>query len=397
MPRLDFKLPEEMKMKVTNNVYNVGVNDRDTTLFEGQYSVLSGMAYNSYLAVDEKVAVFDTVAEGFGEEWIGNIKSVLGERAPDYLIVLHMEPDHSANILKFTEIFPEAKIVSSAKSFAMMRGFFGNDFSDRQVVVGENSTLSLGERNITFLTAPMVHWPEVLVAYDGTDKILFSADGFGKFGTSDADEEWEEEARRYYIGIVGKYGTQVLNLLKKVAGLDIQIICSLHGPVLKENISHYIELYKTWASYTPEYDGTVIAYASVYSNTAKAAHTLAQILKDGGERVELFDLTTCDIHNAAAHAFAGSKLVLASITYNADIFPAMRAFIDALVERGYQNRKVAFIENGSWAPMAAKVMRARLEGAKNIAFAENGVKITSAMSAESEAQIKALADELMKK
>lgn len=383
-------------MKVTNNVYNVGVNDRDTTIFEGQYSVRSGMAYNSYLAVDEKVAVFDTVAEGFGDEWIENIKSVLGERAPDYLIVLHMEPDHSANILKFTEIFPEAKIVSSAKSFAMMRGFFGNDFSDRQVVVGENSTLSLGERNITFLTAPMVHWPEVLVAYDGTDKILFSADGFGKFGTSDADEEWEEEARRYYIGIVGKYGTQVLNLLKKVAGLDIQIICSLHGPVLKENISHYIELYKTWASYTPEYDGTVIAYASVYSNTAKAAHTLAQILKDGGERVELFDLTTCDIHNAAAHAFAGSKLVLTSITYNADIFPAMRAFIDALVERGYQNRKVAFIENGSWAPMAAKVMRARLEGAKNIAFAENGVKITSAMSAESEAQIKALADELMK-
>ena len=246
-------------MKVTNNVYNVGVNDRDTTIFEGQYSVRSGMAYNSYLAVDEKVAVFDTVAEGFGEEWIENIKSVLGERAPDYLIVLHMEPDHSANILKFTEIFPEAKIVSSAKSFAMMRGFFGNDFSDRQVVVGENSTLSLGERNITFLTAPMVHWPEVLVAYDGTDKILFSADGFGKFGTSDADEEWEEEARRYYIGIVGKYGAQVLNLLKKVAGLDIQIICSLHGPVLKENISHYIELYKTWASYTPEYAGTVIA------------------------------------------------------------------------------------------------------------------------------------------
>ena len=381
-------------MKITNDVFYVGVSDKKADLFEGQYQIKNGMSYNSYVIVDEKIAVMDSVDIGFGEEWINNIKSVVGDRAPDYLVVHHMEPDHSANIIRFTEAFPEAKIVSSAKSFTMIKNFFEKDFSDSAVTVGEGSTLSLGKHVLSFFTAPMVHWPEVIVSYDSFDKILFSADAFGKFGAFDSNEPWEDEARRYYIGIVGKYGVQAQNLLKKAATLDIQTICPLHGPVLKENLSHYISLYDKWSSYKPEEDGVVIAYASVYGNTERAAKTLAEELR-GKTKVVLHDLTRCDMAEAVADAFKYSGLVLASITYNADVFPPMREFIHNLCERNFSNRKIGIIENGSWAPIAAKVMRGMLEPMKNLSFTETVVKIISAKKAENEKEIKALADELL--
>lgn len=382
-------------MFITRDIKYVGVNDHDVDLFEGQYVVENGMAYNSYIITDEKIAVFDTVDARFGEQWLQNIKGVLGCKAPDYLIVQHMEPDHSANIVKFANAYPAATIVSSQKAFKMMEQFFGTDFSSRRIVVGEGDTLSLGNHNLTFVTAPMVHWPEVIVTYDATDKVLFSADGFGKFGALDVDEEWACEARRYYFGIVGKYGAQVQALLKKAAALDIKTICPLHGPVLSENLGYYLNLYNIWSSYQAEKDGIVIAYTSVYGHTKAAAELLAQKCGEKGcEHVSLFDLARDDMAEAVEDAFKYSKLVLATTTYNADIFPFMKEFINHLTERNFQNRHVAFIENGSWAPMAAKIMRGMLENCKNLTFAENSVKITSALNVESEAQLNALADEL---
>ncbi|MBQ7332825.1 MAG: FprA family A-type flavoprotein [Clostridia bacterium] len=381
-------------MNITKDVVYVGVSDRKIDLFEGQYQVKRGMAYNSYLIIDEKTAVMDSVDIGFGEEWIANIKSALAEREPDYLVVQHMEPDHSANIIRFMEAFPNAKIVSSAKSFVMIKNFFDKSFGERELSVGEGDTLSLGNHKLTFITAPMVHWPEVIVSYDSFDKILFSADGFGKFGAYDIEEDWADEARRYYIGIVGKYGAQVQNLLKKAARLDIDIICPLHGPVLRENLDYYINLYNTWSSYQPEEDGVVIAYASVYGNTEKAARALADEL-NSKTKVVLHDLTRCDMAMAVADAFKYSKLVLASVTYNADVFPPMREFIHNLIERNFSNRKVGIIENGSWAPMAAKVIRGMLEASKNISFTESSVKILSALKENNKNEINALANELL--
>ncbi len=381
-------------MIITDSIKYIGVNDRSVDLFEGQYVVPNGMAYNSYAIIDEKIAIMDTVDAGFTHEWLDNIQSALGERKPDYLVVQHMEPHHSANIMNFVKVYPEAKIVSSAKAFAMMKNFFGTDFAEKQIVVGEGSTLSLGGRTLTFVTAPMVHWPEVIVTYDSRDKVLFSADGFGKFGALDVEEDWACEARRYYIGIVGKYGAQVQALLKKAAGLDIEIICPLHGPVLTENLGYYINLYDIWSSYRPEEEGIVIAYTSVYGNTKKAVLKLADKLRESGcPKVVVNDLARCDMAEAVEDAFRYSKLVLATTTYNADIFPFMREFINHLTERGYQNRTVAFIENGSWAPLAAKVMKGMFEKSKNITFAENTVKILSALNDESTAQLEALADE----
>ena len=382
-------------MKITNDVFYIGVNDHKVDLFEGQYVVPNGMSYNSYVIMDEQIAVMDTVDAGFTHEWLDNLQSALAGRTPDYLVVQHMEPDHSANIYNFVKTYPDTKIVSSAKAFVMMKNFFGTDFADRQIVVGEGSTLSLGKHQLTFVTAPMVHWPEVIVTYDATDKILFSADGFGKFGALDADEPWACEARRYYIGIVGKYGTQVQALLKKAAGLDIEIICPLHGPVLTENLGYYLGLYNTWSSYQPEEEGIVIAYTSVYGNTKKAVLQLAEKLKANGcPKVVVNDLARCDMAEAVEDAFRYSKLVLATTTYNAEIFPFMREFINHLTERNFSNRTVALIENGSWAPLAAKVMRGLLEKCKNLTFAENTVKIFSALNEESTAQLNALSDEL---
>ena len=382
-------------MKITNDIRYIGVNDRKIDLFEGQYQVPNGMAYNSYAILDDYVAIMDTVDAGFTHEWLDNIRDTLGARKPDYLIVQHMEPDHSANILNFVKAYPEAKIVASAKAFAMMQNFFGTDFADKKIVVGEGDVLDLGRHKLTFVTAPMVHWPEVIVTYDATDKVLFSADGFGKFGTTDASEPWADEARRYYIGIVGKYGAQVQALLKKATGLDIEIICPLHGPVLSENLGYYLDLYNTWSSYQPETDGIVIAYTSVYGNTGKAALTLAEKLRaNGAPAVVLHDLARCDMAKAVADAFRYSKLVLATTTYNADIFPFMREFINHLTERNFQNRTVALIENGSWAPMAAKVMRGMLEKSKNITYTDTTVKILSALNAESGEQLSRMADEL---
>lgn len=384
-------------MKITNDIKYVGVNDRKIDLFEGQYAVENGMAYNSYVITDEKIAVMDTVDANFADEWLGNIENALGGKTPDYLIVQHMEPDHSANIKVFAEKYPQAKIVSSAKAFVMMKQFFGTDFSDRQIVVGEGDTLSLGKHELTFVTAPMVHWPEVIVTYDKFDKVLFSADGFGKFGALDADEDWACEARRYYFGIVGKYGVQVQNLLKKASALDIKIICPLHGPVLTENLGYYINLYDVWSSYKPENDGALVAYTSVYGNTKKAAEMLAEQLKEKGcPKVAVCDLARDDMAEAVEDAFRYSKLVLAATTYNADIFPFMKEFINHLTERNYQNRTVAFIENGTWAPTAAKVMQTMLSNSKNLTFAENTVHIKSALNDESLAQINALSDELCK-
>ena len=382
-------------MIITNDIKYIGVNDHKIDLFEGQYIVPNGMAYNSYVILDEKVAIMDTVDAGFTNELLDNIKNVLGDRTPDYLIVQHMEPDHSANIVNFVNEYPEVKIVASSKAFVMMKNFFGTDFADKQIVVGEGDTLSLGKHNLTFVTAPMVHWPEVIVTYDSTDKVLFSADGFGKFGALDVEEEWACEARRYYIGIVGKYGIPVQTLLKKAAGLDIQIICPLHGPVLTENLGYYFDLYNTWSSYQPEEEGIMIAYTSVYGNTKKAVMQLANELEEKGcPKVVVNDLARCDMAEAVEDAFRYSKLVLATTTYNGDIFPFMREFINHLTERNFSNRTVAFIENGSWAPTATKVMKDMFEKSKGLAFTENNVKIMSALNEESEAQLNALVDEL---
>ena len=381
-------------MNITADIKYIGVNDRKLDLFEGQYPVPNGISYNSYAIMDEKIAIKDSVDAHFTQEWLDNIKSTLAGRTPDYLIVQHMEPDHSANIVSFKAAYPNTCIVASAKAFAMMKGFFGTDYADNRLVVGEGDTLSLGKHTLTFVTAPMVHWPEVIVTYDSTDRVLFSADAFGKFGTPDTDEPWADEARRYYIGIVGKYGAQVQALLKKAAALDIATICPLHGPVLNENLSYYLGLYDTWSSYRPEEDGVLIAYTSVYGHTKEAALRLAQLLRDKGRTVAVYDLARSDEFAAVADAFRYSKLVLATTTYNADIFPFMRQFIDHLTERGFRSRTVGLIENGSWAPMAAKVMRGMLEKSRDLTFTETTVKILSALNAESEAQLLALAAEL---
>ena len=384
-------------MFITEDVKYIGVNDRRINLFESQYTVPNGMAYNSYVIIDEKIAVMDTVDRDFTEEWLNNLRSALGSRRPDYLIVQHMEPDHSANVISFKNEFPEAKIVASAKAFAMMKNFFGTDFPESKITVADGDTLSLGRHTLTFITAPMVHWPEVIVTYDSYDKILFSADGFGKFGTIDTDEPWVDEARRYYIGIVGKYGAQVQSLLKKAKGLEIEKICSLHGPVLTENIGYYLDLYNTWSSYQPEEDGILIAYTSVYGNTRTAAIKLKERLSDKGySNVIIRDLARCDMAEAVAEAFRYSKLVLATTTYNADIFPKMRSFIEHLKERGFSDRKVALIENGSWAPMAARIMKGMLESSKNLTFAETEVRILSSVSEDCLVAIGKLADELSK-
>ena len=384
-------------MHITKDIKYVGVNDKKIDLFEGQYIVPNGMSYNSYVILDEKIAVLDSVDINFTHEWLDNIANAVGSRKPDYLIVQHMEPDHSANILNFAKTYPDAKIVASQKAFNMMKSFFGNDFLEKQIVVGEGSELSLGKHNLTFYTAPMVHWPEVIVSYDSFDKVLFSADGFGKFGALDVDEEWACEARRYYFGIVGKYGAQVQALLKKASGLDIQKICPLHGPVLSENLGYYINLYDIWSSYQSEDDGIVIAYTSVYGNTKKAVLRLAEKLKENGcPKVVINDLARCDMAEAVEDAFRYSKIVFATTTYNSEIFPFMREFINHLTERNFSNKTVAFIENGSWAPMATKVMSSMLEKCKNLTYAENKVKIMSALNDESAAQLDALADELCK-
>ena len=380
---------------ITSDIKYIGVNDHNIDLFEGQYDVPNGMSYNSYAIIDEKIAIMDTVDAAFTHEWLDNIGNTLGGRKPDYLVVQHMEPDHSANILNFTKAYPEAKIVSSTKAFAMMKNFFGTDFSDKQVIVEEGDTLNLGKHTLAFVAAPMVHWPEVIVTYDTTDKVLFSADGFGKFGALDVEEDWVCEARRYYIGIVGKYGAQVQNLLKKAAGLDIEIICPLHGPVLKENLGYYVGLYNTWSSYQPEEEGIMIAYTSVYGNTKKAVLQLADKLKEKGcPKVILNDLARCDMAEAVEDAFRYSKIVLATTTYNAEIFPFMREFISHLTERNFSNRTVALIENGSWAPLAAKVMKGMLENCKNLTYTDTTVKILSALNEESSAQLENLAVEL---
>ena len=382
-------------MEITKDIKYVGVNDHDVDLFEGQYVVENGMAYNSYVIMDDKIAVMDTVDARFTHEWLDNIQSILGSRRPDYLIIQHMEPDHSANIANFMETFKDTKIVSSQKAFVMMQQFFGTDFADRQVVVKEGDTLSLGKHTLAFVAAPMVHWPEVLVTYDAYDKVLFSADGFGKFGALDVEEDWACEARRYYIGIVGKYGAQVQNLLKKAAGLDIQTICPLHGPILKENLGYYINLYDIWSSYAVESEGVVIAYTSVYGHTKKAVELLEKkLIEKGCPKVAVFDLARDDMAEAVEDAFRYGKLVLATTTYNADIFPFMKEYIHHLTERNFQNRTVALIENGTWAPLAAKVMKNMFEGSKKLTFTDTTVHIKSALNEESTAQVEALADEL---
>lgn len=384
-------------MKISENVKYVGVNDYDIDLFEGQYIVPNGMAYNSYVILDEKIAVMDSVDGKFTKEWLANIKDVLGDKAPDYLIVQHMEPDHSANIANFVKEFPDSKIVSTALSFKMMKGFFDNDFKEKQLVIGDGDTLSLGKSTLSFFTAPMVHWPEVIVTYYDNDKILFSADGFGKFGTTDTDEEWLCEARRYYIGIVGKYGAQVQDLLKKASGLDIETICPLHGPVLDVNLDYYISYYDKWSRYEPEEEGVYIACSSVYGNTKKAAEYLAEKLREKGcKNVVVDDLTRCDMAEAFENAFRYSKIVLASVTYNAGIFPAMRRFITGLTERNFQNRLIGIIENGSWAPLAAGIMKGMFDKSRDIRFTDTTVKILSAMNEASRAQLDELAEELCK-
>ncbi|MBQ3113937.1 MAG: FprA family A-type flavoprotein [Phascolarctobacterium sp.] len=381
-------------MYISDSIKYIGVDDHKVDLFEGQYVVPNGISYNSYAIMDEKIAIMDTVDANFLDEWLANIEKALDGKAPDYLVVLHMEPDHSANIFNFAKAYPNAKIVSSALAFEMMKNFFGTDFADNRIVVDEGSTLNLGEHTLAFVKAPMVHWPEVIMAYEVKEKILFPADGFGKFGALDVEEDWADEARRYFIGIVGKYGMPVQAVLKKAATLDIQTICPLHGPVLKENLGYYLNLYNTWSSYAVEEEGIVIAYTSIYGNTKKAVELLAEKLQAKGAVVKLYDLARDDMHAAVADAFKYSKLVLATTTYNASIFPYMRTYICHLTERCYQNRKVAFIENGSWAPMANKIMKGLLEKCKCVTFAENNVTIMSALNDESTAQIEALADEL---
>ena len=385
-------------MTVTNDIRYIGVNDHEVDLFEGQYIVPNGMAYNSYVIMDEKIAVMDTVDAHFGQEWMENLKAVLGDQTPDYLIVQHMEPDHSANITLFMETFPQAVVVSSDKAFVMMKNFFGNNYPDRRLSVKEGSVLNLGKHELHFVAAPMVHWPEVIVTYDAYDKVLFAADGFGKFGANDVEdpEGWACEARRYYIGIVGKYGVQVQNLLKKAAKLDIQIICPLHGPVLTENLGYYINLYDIWSSYGVEEDGVLICYTSVYGNTKKAVEILAEKLKEKGcPKVVVNDLARTDMAEDVEDAFRYGKIVLATTTYNGDIFPFMKQFIDHLTERGYKNRKIGFIENGTWAPTAAKTMKKMLEGMKNITYTDTTVTIMSGVSEENIAQLDQLAEEIM--
>lgn len=382
-------------MKISEAIRYIGVNDKKIDLFEGQYVVPNGMAYNSYVIVDEKIAVFDTVDGAFKAEWLSNLEKELGGRTPDYLIVQHMEPDHSANIAAFAETYKSAVIVSSAKAFAMMKNFFGDDFENRRLIVKEGDKLSLGAHELGFIAAPMVHWPEVIMTYESSEKLLFSADAFGKFGALDVDEDWACEARRYYIGIVGKYGVQVQSVLKKASAFDIEKILPLHGPVLTENLAYYIGLYDIWSSYNVESDGTLIAYTSVYGNTKKAAELLADELEKRGDKAILCDLARADMAEATEDAFRYGRLVLATTTYNGDMFPFMKTFIEHLTERNYQNRTVAFIENGSWAPTAAKLMRAAFENSKNIKFAETTVKILSAMTEENKKEIAALAAELV--
>lgn len=383
-------------MKISDSIKYVGVNDHNIDLFEGQYIVPNGMSYNSYAILDEKTAIMDSVDVHFTQEWLNNIDRALGGKSPDYLIIQHMEPDHSGSVFHFMEAYPDTKLVSSAKAFTMMKNFFGTDFSDRQIVVGEKDTLSLGSRSLTFIAAPMVHWPEVIVTYDGKEKVLFSADAFGKFGALDVEDDWACEARRYYIGIVGKYGMPVQSLLKKAAALDIQTICPLHGPVLTENLGYYLDLYHTWSSYAVEEEGVMIAYTSIYGNTKKAVEELAdQLRKKGCTKVVVNDLARCDMAEAVEDAFRYSKLVLATTTYCGSIFPFMHTFINQLTERNYSNRTVAFIENGSWAPLAAKVMKGMLGNCKNLTFTDTTVKIMSALNEESKAQLSTLADELL--
>ena len=383
-------------MNITNDIKYIGVNDHQIDLFEGQYAVPNGMAYNSYAILDGKIAIMDTVDKNFTSQWLNNLEQALEGRKPDYLVVQHMEPDHSANIANFLDAYPEAVVVSSAKAFAMMKNFFGTDYPDRRIVVGEGDTLSLGKHTLTFVTAPMVHWPEVIVTYDSYDKVLFSADGFGKFGALDVEEDWADEARRYYIGIVGKYGVPVQTLLKKAAGLDIAIICPLHGPVLTENLGSCINLYDIWSSYRAESEGVVIAYTSVYGNTKAAAALLARKLEEKGcPKVVVHDLARCDMAQAVADAFRYSKLVLATTTYNGDIFPFMKEFIHHLTERSFRGRTVGLMENGSWAPAAAKVMTKMLEGSKDLTYTNTSVKILSALNDQSSAQVEALAEELV--
>lgn len=380
---------------ITNDIKYVGVNDYQTQLFEGQYRIPKGISYNSYVILDDKIAVMDTVDACFTHQWLDNLQATLKDRQPDYLVVLHMEPDHSANIHNFMKLYKDAIIVSSAKAFSMMANFFGTDFADRRIVVKEGDVLSLGRHQLTFVAAPMVHWPEVMVAYDSYDKVLFSADGFGKFGALDVDEPWADEARRYFIGIVGKYGAQVQSLLAKASTLDISIICPLHGPVLKENLGYYLNLYNTWSSYSVEQEGICIAYTSVYGNTKRAVDILAEELKAKGcPQVAVYDLARCDMSQAVADAFRFSKLVLATTTYNADIFPFMKEFVHHLTERNFQNRTIALMENGSWAPMADKIIREMFANSKNTTFAENVVTIKSALSDQSRNQISQLSDEL---
>lgn len=384
--------------KITEDIYYAGVNDHQVDLFEGQFAVPNGMAYNSYVIMDEKIAVMDTVDVNFGEEWLANVAEILGDRKPDYLVVQHMEPDHSANITKFVEAYPEAKVVGNAKTFQMIENFFGLNLADKQEVVTNNGTLSLGSHELTFVFAPMVHWPEVMVTYDSKDKILFSADAFGKFGALDVEEDWACEARRYYFGIVGKYGAQVQALLKKAVTLDIEKICPLHGPILKENLGYYLDLYQTWSSYGVETEGVMIAYASVYGNTKKAAELLGEELKANGcPRVVVADLAREDMAECIEDAFRHGKLVLATITYNGGVFPFMQTFIDGLKERNFQNRTIGIIENGSWAPVAAKNIKSMMEGCKNLTWTETSVTIKSGVKEETKAQIKALADELWSK
>jgi len=381
-------------MQISKDLIYVGVTDSGKDLFEGQYKVPCGITYNSYAIIDEKIAVMDTTDGEFCETWLANVEKALNGRDADYLIVQHMEPDHSSNIVGFAKRYPKATVVASEKAFVMMKNFYGSDYVDRRLVVKEGDKLSLGKHTLSFISAPMVHWPEVIMTYDECDKVLFSADGFGRFGNAAEDDDWKEEARRYYIGIVGKYGAQVSAVLKKAASLDIKIICPLHGPVLTKNLGYYIDLYTKWASYTPEEDGVAVAYASVYGNTRAAAEMIADRIGKG-TKVKLFDLSRCDIHEAIAYAFAYPKLVLASTTYNADLFPPVKAFIDGLRERGYRNRKVGLIENGSWAPMAAKLMKASFESCKDISFAATTVKILSSLSDDSRAALEALALEMM--
>ena len=380
---------------ITNDIKYIGVNDHKIDLFEGQYIVPNGMAYNSYAILDEKVAIMDSVDANFKDEWFDNIKSVLGDKAPDYLIVQHMEPDHSANVHEFALAYPDATIVATDRAFVMMKKFFGTDYADRRIIVKDGDTLCLGKHNLTFVLAPMVHWPEVMMTYDATDKILFSADGFGKFGALDVDEDWACEARRYYFGIVGKYGAQVQAVLKKAANLDIQIICPLHGPVLKENLGYYLDLYNTWSSYGVESEGTLICYTSVYGNTKKAVEMLADELKvNGCPKVVVNDLARCDMAEAVEDAFRYGKIILATTTYNGDIFPFMRNFIHELLERGYKNRKIGIVENGTWAPVVKNKITKAFENSKEITFADTVVTVHSALNDESKEQIKALAKEM---